>query len=190
MADSDRTIITHLDEGRFGSVPLAGGVAAQNSAVQQLHQRWQSLTVTAAESSATTDITQGFLYTDRALLVLAVAIIPGAAVTASDTAYKTVSLQYNNGKGGSSTTIFQVTTQTSGQAAGTGSWVAGTVLGFAYGPLAGTGQWSATTAGTGNPFTAANVTIPANSLLQIAAVHTGAGVVVGPASFAVLLQEV
>lgn len=191
MTDSDRTIITHLDEGRFGSSMLVTAVNNSNSAVQQLHQR--NIPFSLSQDTAGGTISQGVLYTDRALLVVGFIVIPGVAVAASNTNYKTISLVYNNGNAGSSTTVWAATTQltTLTTGAGLGTLVANTVIASTWTALAGNGQWTGVNAVSGiAEWTLANTLVPANSLLEVTAAPTGTGVVVAPMYGQILVQEV
>ncbi len=81
-------------------------------------------------------------------------VVVGTNVTSANTNVATMALVYNNGAGGSDTTIASTNTATTG-GSGTGDLVAGTAYSFAL--------------------TAANVVVPAGSQLQIKVTKAGAG---------------
>lgn len=102
----------------------------------------------------------------RDILVTSVTIVPGAALTESNTAYKTLALKTGNKAGGAlSAAIAQVDTRPVANG-GTGSWVARTAI----------------------PLFSGRATVTAANTLYLEIAVTGAGVALTGANFVVNYQ--
>lgn len=138
--------LTHL----VGTTPSS----TQSAATQALRKRRFAMRITDA-AAGTTDTTYYLMNIPVAGTITAISVIPGAALTADDTNYKTLTFGTNNGAGGAVTTVAAQTTKATG---GSGSWVAGTKLTIALSA------------------TIANRSFAAGSQFQLAITHAGSGV--------------
>ena len=129
----------------------ATALALADSMLQQELSYSRSQPVDAAASTAGTRTFDQS--TSFPMVVKAFKIITSGNVTADDTNYATVALVYNDGAGGSDTTIASKTTKITG---GTGNLTAGIAYSFAI--------------------TAANARIPAGSQVQVKVTKAGTGV--------------
>lgn len=168
---SDRTFLKEAQYGQYGSTAAANPV----NAVNQMHQRMMDTLGPQSAATATT----GTLYfagwtTDRAIKVLSVKCMPGGALTANDTNYRTVQLVQNNDLGGADTTIASLTTQTTGTG-GSGNWNGG----GGASPIQSIAM----------PVTAANALVAAGQSLQFKITSTGTGVAVPGSTYLQVIYE-
>lgn len=96
--------------------------------------------------------------------VLTATLHPQGALTGNDTDFVTLSVVYDDGAGGSETTVASVTTKVTG---GTGSWTAGKVY----------------------PLTVSAAYVPAGNQLRLKIAKSGAGKVVPITTLSVCLQN-
>jgi hypothetical protein len=132
----------------YGALDATGQGIVDDLTCRQQYT-WQRV----VDAAAGTDYTAYGPTTRAKLLVDTVRFTPNIAVTANGTNYKTVTVAYNDGAGGSDVTLATVDTSTT-------SWVAGTTVSI---PLTGT---------TGN------LVVPKGRALKISVAHSGTGVVI------------
>ncbi len=108
---TNREKITQEKEGRLGS--LLGSDA--KTAVAAEEAKFLHYDKTESATGSTSD--EGFAQLDKKIRIVAVKFIPKAASTASNTDYKTVTLEFDDAAAGSNTVVATATT-TSGWAEG------------------------------------------------------------------------
>lgn len=81
----------------------------------------------AADALANSTSTDWVYAVDNKMEFTAVKLVPTGALTSDNTTYATISLEYDDGNGGSDTQIAAFTTKTT-LGGGTGDWTAGTAL--------------------------------------------------------------
>jgi hypothetical protein len=112
------------------------------------------------DAATSTSSTFTFDYsTPNRFRVDAVKVVPHAALTSENTNNATIALVYNNGNGGSDTTVATINTATTA-AGGSGDWTAGV--------------------GVAVTITAANAVVPSGSQLQVKITKNGAGAIITP----------